>query len=131
MPERLEDLQRPFVNDRRPIPAERRVELVDQQARHVASLQLGRQQQPGRPGADHEHLRARIAHLNIHAAGYCRGASDVVITADVLGIVPLVVWVRAAAWSARTGGMHGDDSMRAASWRIWPLGALGIGYLVP
>jgi hypothetical protein len=41
-----------------------------------------------------------------------------VTTADVLGSVLLVVWVLAAAWSARTG-------------RIWPLGALGIGYLVP
>ena len=55
-PERFEDLHRPRVHDRRPIPAPRSVQHVDQQARHVASLQLRRQQQPGRAGADHEHL---------------------------------------------------------------------------
>ena len=42
--ERFEDLERPFVHDRRPVPPPGRVELVDQQARHVPPLELRRQQ---------------------------------------------------------------------------------------
>jgi hypothetical protein len=61
-PQRFEDLHRPRVHDRRPVPAPRSVQHIDQPARHVASLQLRREQQPGRAGADHEHLGTRIAH---------------------------------------------------------------------
>jgi hypothetical protein len=54
-PERLEDLERPRVHDRRPVPAPPSVEGVDQQTPNVASLQLRRQHQPGRAGANHQH----------------------------------------------------------------------------
>jgi hypothetical protein len=62
-PERCEDLHRPRVHHSCAVPAPRSVERVDEQARHVAPLQLACQQQPGRAGANHKHLWTRIAHL--------------------------------------------------------------------
>jgi len=58
-PEGLEDLDRAAVDHRRPIPAARRVEGVDQEAIDAAAPQLDRQQQAGRPGAADQHRSPR------------------------------------------------------------------------
>jgi hypothetical protein len=51
-PERLEDLHRARVDHRRPVPSERRVARVDEEARDVPPRELSRQEEPRRAGTD-------------------------------------------------------------------------------
>ena len=61
--ERLEDLERARVHDRRAVPVHRLAMRVDQTARDAAAVQLRGQQQPRRARADHEN-----AHVDRHRA---------------------------------------------------------------
>jgi hypothetical protein len=82
-PERFEDLHRPRVHHSCAVPAPRSVERVDEQARHVAPLQLACQQQPGRAGANHKHLWTRIAHLRPRRRSHESSRSPAFLAAQV------------------------------------------------
>ena len=80
--ERLEDLERARMHDRRSVPVERAGMSVDEATRDVAAVELRREEQPGRACANHENgltgshvaptLAARLGEASVGALQQCR-----------------------------------------------------------
>jgi hypothetical protein len=72
----FEDLERPWMDHRRPVPSTRRVGFIDEQALDTSPLQLCRQQEAGRPCSDHHDPRTgrAVVRLCRHILTVCRGS---------------------------------------------------------
>jgi hypothetical protein len=67
---RLEDLERAGMHHRRAVLVERRGSGIDQMTWHAAPLKLRSEEQPCRPGTDHEHGRTAVYPVGVAVLGH-------------------------------------------------------------